>query len=88
MVEIKAAQEILISLAAACVLCGDHAGDNFEDLAATQVGSVRDFLGAGLAFGRRRCDADEVLGFAGDDDLAHFGGLGSRDVLREPAVGG
>ena len=68
-VEIEAAQEVLVRLAAPAVLGDDQPGHRFQQLARTQDRSARQVLLPGHALGRRVRDPGHVGGAIGDLDL-------------------
>ena len=72
-VEVEAAQEILVRLAAAGVLGGDGAGHGLDKLSGAQFGSFLEVLPAGRPFVGRPGDADQV-----------FSALGDIDAVEEP----
>ncbi len=63
-VEVEAAQEVLVRLAAARVLGGDQAGDDFEQLGHAEQGAHGQVGAADGALARRGRLADEVLAAA------------------------
>ena len=66
MVEIEAAQEILVGLAIAAVLCGDEAGHDFEHFGRTRQRTILDLLAGdepgGRGVGLRQRVGIDVLG--------------------------
>src|SRR5690606_30931950 len=89
-VEIEAAQEVLVGLAAARVLGGDEAGRRFEQLAGAKQRADL-YVGAGnAAFARGDSFADAPLAAAVDIDRRLFRSLlirggGYRGVVRRHA---
>ena len=93
-VEIEAADEILVRLAVARVLGDDDAGHHLEQLAAAEDRPGGEFLLAGLAFRGGGRLADEAFRLADDDErieLLRCGGLradgGGEDRERESEKG-
>ena len=68
-VEVHAAQVVLVGLAAAAVLADDDAGDGLEQLAGAQQRPPREVLAADDSLAGAVGDADELGGAAGDLDL-------------------
>ena len=89
MVEIEAAQEVLVGLAVAGVLGNDHAGDGFQRFCRPQQGAVGQLPAADGPFGGAVGNAGQVLFAAADGDLLQCrqtagvgkvaGGEGQRD---------
>ena len=90
MIEVEAAQEILVGLAAARVLGCDQTGNDFKQLADALDGPVVEVDLADLTLRRRCGNADQVRGAPGDDDGRAIatrrksvgGGLGPWDLRR------
>jgi hypothetical protein len=83
-VEVEAAQEILIGLAVAGVLGDDHAGDRFQRLGRAQQGTVGELLVGDLPFGRRVGNACHILPAGTDSDFRQGRQAGGVD---EPGQG-
>ena len=67
-VEVEAAQEVLVGLAAARVLGGDGAGHGLDQLAGAELGSTLEVLPAGRALVGRPGDAEQVVASMTDVD--------------------
>ena len=85
-IEVEAAQVILVGLAAARMLADDDAGDIFHDLAGAQQRAQRQVGGADRAFVGRCGDAGEIGAAA--QHLHGFGGLGEGGHGQKHGGGG
>ena len=81
-VEIEAAQKILVGLAVAGVLGDDHAGHRFEDFSRAQQGAAGQLFGGDGAFASRIGDAVQVMGTAADGDFLQGGEAGGVGVAE------
>ena len=91
MIEVEAAQEVLVGLPRAAVLRDDDAGDGLEDFGGARQRAAGELLTAHGALGRGIGDAEQIVGAPGNGDFrhAHDGGERGRGVgLRERSVGG
>jgi len=89
MIQIEAAQKILVGLAAACVLSDDDTGHCLQNFTRAQNRAIRDFLGAhGPLRGRGR-NANRAILPTGDDYFGEMGGrlVGSRLIGGVLGVG-
>ncbi len=86
MIEVEAAQKILVRLPVAGVLRDDQAGHDFEDLAGSKQRPVLELLMQHAAFAGRAGDAGERDAVGRDDDFFETGGghpAGERLSRRE-----
>ena len=86
-VEVEAAEEILVGLTRAAVLRDDDAGDGLQQLTGAEQRARAEVVEAHGALRGRRCEAGEVIRAAPDDDIGQARGWsvgeGGRGVLRE-----
>ena len=76
-IEVEAANEVLVRLPVARVLRDDEAGHGLEQLALARDWAEAQVRGADVALGSRRGDADEVIDTAQDLDGAERARLGA-----------
>ena len=72
-IEIEAAQEVLVGLSGSAVLRRDQAGNRFEHLGGAQQRAALDLRIPDGTLARRVRDADEIVGAISHDDLLHAG---------------
>jgi len=78
-VEVEAAEEVLVGLAGAAVLRHDHAGNIFEQVAGTQQRAIADELRGDHALARGVARADAIVVVA---EHGHGGQLRDHAVAR------
>ncbi len=81
-VEVEAAQKILVRFPAARVLRDDDPGNGFQDFTRAHGRSQTQLLRAHRAHRRRIGDANQTVGTAKDDDVRQRRGLGGSQLLR------
>ena len=89
MIEVKAAQVILVRLSRAAVLRDDHAGNSLDDFARPQERAQRELLVPDHAFIRGSGEAEEAVRAPGHDDgFELHGGCELLGARRTGEAGG